>query len=161
MFYVRPLYRRRITEGDYNTPFDVSEQRHPMRPGKWMHSGKVTWRSGCCRWKRDCFLVCFVQNIRCLVGTSEITTISNDRGNILQISCKTALKKNEYRCVVQMHGSEHTRCFRWFQSDAVVFRLFKVFSLSLQHIWRTYRANIHNQLIENTTIVGVDVILSV
>ena len=49
MFYVKPLYWRRTTEGDYNTPFDVSEQRHAMRPGKWMHSGKVTWRSGCCR----------------------------------------------------------------------------------------------------------------
>ena len=45
--------------------------------------------------KRDCFLVCFVQNIRYLVGTSDITTISNDRGNILQISCKTSLKKNK------------------------------------------------------------------
>ena len=61
--------------------------------------------------KRDYFLVCFVQNMRYLVGTSDITTISNDRGNILQISCKTSLKKNEYRCVVQMHGLEHTQCF--------------------------------------------------
>ena len=84
--------------------------------------------------KKSCFLVCFVQNIRYLVGTLDITTISNDQGNILQISCKTSLKKNEYRCVVQMHGSEHTRRFRRFQSNAVVFRLFKVFSLSLQHI---------------------------
>ena len=67
-------------------------------------------------------------------------------------------EKNEYRCVVQMHGSEHTWCFRWFRRDAVVFQLFKVFSLSLQHIWRTYRANVCNQLIENTTIVSVDVI---
>ena len=46
------------------------------------------------------------------VGTTAITTISNDRGNILQISCKTSLKKNEYRCVVQMHGLEHMRRFR-------------------------------------------------
>ena len=43
--------------------------------------------------KRDCFLVCFVQNISYLVGTSDITTISNDRGNIHQISCKTSLEK--------------------------------------------------------------------
>ena len=43
--------------------------------------------------KRDCFLVCFVQKISYLVGTSDITTISNDRGNIHQISCKTSLKK--------------------------------------------------------------------
>ena len=28
----------------------------------------------------------FVQNIRYLVGSSDVTTISNDRGNILQIS---------------------------------------------------------------------------
>ena len=48
--------------------------------------------------KRDCFLVCFVQNIRYLVGTSDITTVSNDWGNILQILCKTLLKKNEYHC---------------------------------------------------------------
>ena len=45
--------------------------------------------------KETCFLVCFVQNIRHLVGTSDITTISNDRGNILQISCKTLLKKKQ------------------------------------------------------------------
>ena len=37
-----------------------------------------------------------------------------------------------------MHGLEHARRFRWFRSDAVVFRLFKVFSLSLQHIWRSH-----------------------
>ena len=41
------------------------------------------------------------------------------------------------------------------------FQLFKVFSSSLQHIRRTYKANIRDQLIENTTIVSVDVILSV
>ena len=63
-------------------------------------------------------------------------------------------KRKEYCCVVQMHGSEHTRHFQWFRSDAVVFRLFKVFSLSLQHIRRTYRANIRNQVIENTTILS-------
>ena len=57
--------------------------------------------------KQDCFLVYFVQNVRYLVGTSDVTTISNDQGNILQILCKTLLKKNEYCCVVQMHGSEH------------------------------------------------------
>ena len=34
-----------------------------------------------------------------------------------------------------MNGSEHTWRFRWFWSDAVIFRLFKVFSSSLQHIW--------------------------
>ena len=114
--------------------------------------------------KRDCLLCtkrdCFVQNIRYLLGTSDVTTISNDRGDILQNSCKTSLKKNEYCCVVQMNGSEHMQCFRWFRSDAVIFR-FRVFSSRLQHFWRTYRANIHNQLIENTTIVSVDVILSV
>ena len=51
---------------------------------------------------------------------------------------KLCCQKNEYRCVVQMHGSEHTRCFQWIWSDAVVFRLFKVFSSSLQHIRCTY-----------------------
>ena len=160
MFYIRPLYLHCTTEEDYNTPFGVSKQRHAMQPGKWMHSGKVTWCSGCCREKKDCLLVCFVQNISYLVGTLDTTTISNDPGNILQISCKTSLKKNRYRCVVQMHGSEHTRRFQWFRSDAVVFR-FKVFSSSLQHIRHTYRANICDQLIENTTIVSVDVMLSV
>ena len=59
-----------------------------------------------------------------------------------------------------MHGSEHTRLFRLFRSDAVIFRLFKAFSSSLQHIRRTSRANIHDQLIENATIMNVDVILS-
>ena len=48
--------------------------------------------------KRDCFLICFVQNIRYLVGMSGITTISNDRGNILQILCKTLLKKQVSLC---------------------------------------------------------------
>ena len=70
-------------------------------------------------------------------------------------------KKKEYCCVVQMHGSEHTQRFRWFRSDGVIFWLFKVFSSSLQRIQRTYRANIHDHLIENTTIVSVDVTLSV
>ena len=34
MFYIRLLCLRRTTEGDYNTPFDVSEQRHNMRLGE-------------------------------------------------------------------------------------------------------------------------------
>ena len=72
-----------------------------------------------------------------------------------------AEKKQEYCCLMPMHGLEHTLRFQWFWSDAVIFWVFKVFSSSLQHIWRTYRANICNQLIENTTIVGADVILSV
>ena len=45
--------------------------------------------------KKDCFLLCFVQNIWYLVGTSDITTISNDWGNILQILCKTSLEKKK------------------------------------------------------------------
>ena len=48
--------------------------------------------------KKECFLVCFVQSIIYLVGTSDITTISNDQGNILQISCKTSLKKRVPLC---------------------------------------------------------------
>ena len=59
-----------------------------------MHSGRSGNVPDVVDKKRDCFLVCFVQNIRYLVGTSDITTISNDRGNTLQISCKTSLKKN-------------------------------------------------------------------
>ena len=46
-----------------------------------------------------------------------------------------AENKEEYCCVVQMYGLEHTQCFWWFRSDAVVFWLFKVFSSSLQHTW--------------------------
>ena len=45
--------------------------------------------------ERDCFLLCFIQNIRYLVAMSDVTTISNDRGNILQTSCKTSLKEKK------------------------------------------------------------------
>ena len=160
MFYIRPLY--------YVGPLKKTTTHLSVFPNKDTPCGR---KNGGTQErsrdvpdvvdKKDCFLVCFVQNISYLVGTSDITTISNDQGNILQIWRKTSLEKNEYRCVEQIHGSEHTRRFRWFRSDAVVFRLFKVFSSSLQHIWRTYRANIRDQFIENTTIVSVDVILSI
>ena len=93
MFYIRLLYLRQTTEGDHNTPFDVSAQKHTMQPGEWSHSGKVIQELDVVDKKRDCFLVCFVQNIRYLVGTSDVTTVSNDLGNILQTSCKTSLKK--------------------------------------------------------------------
>ena len=46
-------------------------------------------------------------------------------------------------------------------SPELVHATLHIFSSSLQHIWYTYRANIRDQLIENTTIVSVDVILSV
>ena len=83
-------------------------------------------------------------------------------GEILFRFCaKLRWKKKEYCCVVQMHGSEHTQRFQWFRSDAVILQLFKVFSSSLQHIQHTYRANIRDHLIENTTIMSVDVILSI
>ena len=49
--------------------------------------------------KRDCFLLCFGQNVRYLVGMSDVTTISNNHGNILQISCKTLLKKKKSMAV--------------------------------------------------------------
>ena len=52
-----------------------------------------------------------------------------------------------------MHGSEYAQCFQRFRSNAVIFRLFRVSSSSLQHIQHAYRANIHNQLIKNTTRV--------
>ena len=139
MFDIRFMYVRRTTEGDYNTPFDVSEQRHANAAGRMKALWHVTCRMLLIKKRR--FRVCFVQNIRYLVGTSDVTTISNNREHFLQISCKTSLKKPEYRCVVQMHGSEHMRHFRWFQSDAVVFRLYKVFSSSLQHIWQTFTIN--------------------
>ena len=44
--------------------------------------------------KRDCFLVCFVQNITYLVGMSDVTTISNDQGNILQNRCYNNIKQS-------------------------------------------------------------------
>ena len=69
-------------------------------------------------------------------------------GEIFFRFCAKLRWKNEYCCVVQMHGLEHTRRFRWFWSDAVVFQLFKVFSSSWQHIRCTYRANIRDQLIK-------------
>ena len=74
MFYIRPLYRRRTTEGDYNTSFRCFRTKSwggAMRPGKWIAFGKghVTFRMLSIS-KRDCFLVCFVQNISYLVGTS-------------------------------------------------------------------------------------------
>ena len=106
MFYIRLMCLRQTTEGYYNTPFDVSKQRHAAGRMKSFRKGHVTCRM--LSIKRDCFLVCFVQNIRYLVGTSDVTTISNDLGNILQTLCKTSLKKNKYLYVVQMHGSEHT-----------------------------------------------------
>ena len=36
--------------------------------------------------------------------------------------------------------------FRWFRSDAVIFRLFKVFSSSLQHIWHIQGKHSHTQI---------------
>ena len=86
MFYIRPLYLRRTTEGDYNTPFSVSEQRHAMRPGKWRHSGKVTWRYNNIK-RSGKYSSDFMQNFA---------------------------EKNKYLCVVQMHGSEHTWRFSVF-----------------------------------------------
>ena len=49
MFYIRVMYVRQTTEGDYITPFDVSKQRHAMRPGELSHSGKVMWHARCCQ----------------------------------------------------------------------------------------------------------------
>ena len=68
-----------------------TKSRHVAGRMKSFRKGHVTcWMLSI---KRDCFLVCFVQNIIYLVGTSDIATISNDQGNILQTSCKTSLKK--------------------------------------------------------------------
>ena len=56
-----------------------------------------------------------------------------------------AKNNNEYCCVVQMHGSEYKQHFRWFWSDAVIFWLFKVFSLSLQHIRQGKHPQLNDQ----------------
>ena len=157
MFYIRFMYVRQTIEGDYNTSwcFQTKTRHAAGRMKAFRKSHMTCWMLSI---KKRLLSHLFVKNIRYLVGMSDVTTISNDQGNILQISCKTLLKQKEYCCVVQMHGLEHMQHFQWFWSNAVVLWLLKVFTSSLQHIWRTYRANICNQLIKNTTIVSVDVI---
>ena len=62
--------------------------------------------------KRDCFLICFVKDITC----RDVRYYNNIKGSgkyssdfVQNFAEKTT---TEYRCVVQMHGSEHTRRFR-------------------------------------------------
>ena len=59
----RLLYLRRTTEGDYNTLFNVSKQRHAVQLGERSHSGRSHDVLDVVDKKRDCFLLCFVQNI--------------------------------------------------------------------------------------------------
>ena len=63
MFYIRPLYLCWTTEGDYNTPFGVSEQRHATQPGNEGTQERSCDVPDVVDKKRDRFLVCFVQNI--------------------------------------------------------------------------------------------------
>ena len=111
--------------------------------------------------KKDCFLLCFVQNIRYHVGTSDVTIISNDQGNILQISCKTSLEKNwvllwSANAWIGTHATFLVILKRCGHFSVVQSFQFK-FSTHLTY----YRANICDQLIKNTTIMSVDVILSI
>ena len=112
--------------------------------------------------KKETAFFCFVQNIRYLVGTSDVTTTSKRSGKYSSDFVQNCWEKTQtvLLCSANAWIRKHAT-FPVIPSDAVVFQLFKVFSSSLQHIRCTYRANIHNQLIENTTIVSVDVILSV
>ena len=96
MFYIRLMCLHQTTEWYYNTPFDVSEQSHAMRLGEWSHSGKVTWRAGCCWLNETAFLLVLYKIY--FVWTSDVTTVSNDKGNILQTLCKTSLKKTILLC---------------------------------------------------------------
>ena len=116
-----------------------TKTRHAAGKMKALRKGHVTFRMLSIR-KR--LLSHFVQNIRYLVGMSDITTISNNRGKycsdfMQKFAEKTRVSQCTFLVILVIHGR-----FWWFWSDAVVFRLFKVFSSSLQHIWRTYRANI-------------------
>ena len=133
----------------------LTKSRHAARRMKSFRKGHVTCWMLSIKW--DCFLVCFVQNIRYFVGTSAVTTISNDQGNILQTLCKTSLKKT--LCNANTWIGTHAMfpmILKWCCHFSV-----KLFSLRLQHFWCTYRANISDQLIKNSTIVSVDFILSV
>ena len=55
---------------------------------KALGKGHMTFRMLSIK-KETAFLFVYLQNIRYLGGTSDITTIINDQGNILQISRKT------------------------------------------------------------------------
>ena len=81
--------------------------------------------------KWEWFLVCFVQNIRYFVGTSYVTTVSNDWGNILDFMQNFAEKKREYCCVVQMYGLEHTQCFWWFPKRCCHFSVVQSFQFEI------------------------------
>ena len=135
MFYIIFMYVHQTIEGDYNTPWCFrTKTRHAARRMKaFRKCHMMCWML---LMKKRLLSRLFVQNIRYLVGTSDVTTISKSRGNILQILCKTSLKQKQYCCVAQMHGLEYMWHFQWFWSNAVVLRSFKVFSASLQHIWQ-------------------------
>ena len=53
-----------------------TKTRHAAGRMKPFRKGHVMCRILSIKW--DCFLICFVQNIRYIVGTSDVTTISND-----------------------------------------------------------------------------------
>ena len=55
-----------------------TKTHHVARRMKSFRKGHVTCRM--LSIKRDCFLICFVQNIRYLVGTSDVATKSNNWG---------------------------------------------------------------------------------
>ena len=92
-------------------PEGVQEKRTEVLENKvdrvWVSNAFFEWthvKSSTSEGRRQCcssflrnltftVLVWFVQNIRYLVGMWDVTTISNDRENILQILCKTSLKK--------------------------------------------------------------------
>ena len=82
----------------------------------------------------DCFLICFLKNIRYFVKHQLLQQYLNDQKMFLKLHANLA-EKIDCCCVVLMYGSEHTRCFWWFQSEAVVLGLYEVYSLILQHIW--------------------------
>ena len=108
--------------------------------------------------KWDCFLVCFEKILDILQNVRYYNNVKRSGKYSSDFVQNCAQKKEEYCCVMQMYGTEHTWCFQWFWSNAGIFQLFKVFSARLRH---SYRANICDQMIENTTVVNVDVILSI
>ena len=103
----------------------------------------------------------------CLVVMKSFTLYSTKYkkkrvSNILQISCKTSLKKKgKKKSIASANAWIGTHAtFPVIPKRCCRFSVVQSFQFEFA-THPTYRANIRDQLIENTTIVSVDVILSV
>ena len=162
MFYIRFMYVRQTTEGDYNTPFRCfqTKTRHATGRMKAFSKGHVSCRMLSIKKRLLSRLFCtkYYISYRDVRFYNNIKWAGKYSSDFMQNFAEK--KRRVLLCSANTWIGTHAT-FPVILKQCCHFSVVHSFQFEFATHLMYYRANIRDQLIKNTTIMSVDVILSV